>query len=347
MAKPASHSKNQNKKKINLALQGGGSHGAFTWGVLDRLLEEDCFDIDGISATSAGAMNASVMICGFQNGGVPEARRRLEAFWYGIHKAGCWTPLQPTAIDRMTNNWNMDASPVFFAMEVMGQVLSPYQVNPMNINPLRKVLEEHVNINCVHTCMDYQLFVSATNVRTGKIKIFDKTNISIDSILASACLPTVFQAVEIGGQHYWDGGFLGNPALFPLFYNTTARDIVLVQINNLMQSTLPTTGTEIMNRTNEITFNSSLMGEVRAVAFVKKLLAENRLDTSQYKDILLHMITDPDQLAPLGVMSKFLTDWDFLTHLRDAGRQSAEDWLHANYDKVENTSSFDWEETFL
>jgi NTE family protein len=334
-------------KRVNLALQGGGAHGAFTWGVLDLLLEDPRIAIEGISGTSAGALNAAVLACGLSEGGSATARAKLEDFWHQVSELGRLSPLQAAPWDRASGNWNMDHSPIYLAFEVMSRLLSPYQLNPMDYNPLREVLERTVDLACLQACREVKLFVSATNVRSGKIRVFGNPEITIDALLASACLPTLFQTVEIDGEPYWDGGFMGNPPLYPLFYKCDSRDLVIVQINPIERDGIPKTAREILDRMNEITFNSSLMREMRAVAFVTRLIDEGLLDDERYKRVLVHMIEDETEMQALGFSSKLMADWSFLTHLRDLGRQAAARWLEQNFDRIGSESTLDIAGKFL
>ncbi len=255
-------------KTINLALQGGGAHGAFTWGVLDRLLDEPRIAIEGISATSAGAMNATVLAHGLTVGGRAGAKRALEDFWQRVAHAARLSPLQPSLFDRLTNNQWLEHSPAHLVFDIVSRVLSPYQFNPLNHNPLREVIEQIVDFDRLRQGSAVKLFLSATNVRTGKVKVFTDQEVTAESVLASSCLPFLYQAVEIDGEHYWDGGYMGNPALFPLIYGCTSRDILIIHINPMERPDIPKNARDIMNRVNEISFNSSLMREMRAVAFV-------------------------------------------------------------------------------
>ena len=335
------------EKPINLALQGGGAHGAFTWGVLDRLLEDERVGFEGITGTSAGAMNGAVAICGLVQGGRQGARDKLATFWRKVSDLGKSSPLRPSPVDLATGNWNMDNSPAYLAMDVMSRLLSPYQLNPWGYNPLREILEAMVDIDCLRGCETYRLFVSATNVRSSKIRVFDNQDLSIEALLASACLPTLYPAVEIDGEAYWDGGFMGNPALFPLFYNCRTTDVAIVQINPIRRPHLPKTAREILDRVNEISFNSSLMREMRAVAFVTDLIAEGRLDDKRYRPVRVHLIEAEDAMNKLGFSSKLMTDWGFLTHLRDLGRATAEEWLHRNFTRIGIESTIDIQAKFL
>ncbi len=334
-------------KPVNLALQGGGAHGAFTWGVLDLLLEDPRIAIEGISGTSAGAMNAAVLACGLVQGGSGAARAKLEDFWHQVSELGRLSPLQATPWDRAAGNWNLDHSPTYLALDVMSRLLSPYQFNPMDYNPLREVLERTVDVTCLQSCREVKLFVSATNVRSGKIRIFKNPEITIDALLASACLPTLFRTVEVDGEPYWDGGFMGNPALYPLFYECDSRDLVFVQINPIERAEVPKTAREILDRMNEISFNSSLMREMRAVAFVTRLIDQGLLDDARYKRVLVHMIDDEAEMQTLGFSSKLVADWSFLTHLRDRGRQAAARWLEQNFDRIGSESTLDIGGKFL
>ena len=334
-------------KRINLALQGGGAHGAYTWGVLDRLLDEDRLEVEAISGTSAGAMNAAVFADGMGRGGREEARRALDNFWSNISQATQTGPLQPTSFDRYANGWNLDHSVAFVAFDMLTRMLSPYQLNPMNLNPLRGVLERSVDFRRLEGCRAVKLFISATNVKTGKVRVFQSGEITADVLLASACLPFLFQAVTVDGDPYWDGGYMGNPAIFPLIYGTQCQDVVIVQINPLGCDRVPTTAAEIMNRINEISFNSSLMREMRAISFVTDLIDEQKLDSNSYKRINVHWIEAEKQMRGLGVSSKLNARMDFLLHLKAIGRRAADDWLGMHIDNIGQRSTIDIKEKFL
>jgi NTE family protein len=335
-------------KSLNLALQGGGSHGAFTWGVLDRLLEEDKLDFEGVVATSAGAMNACVMAYGMAEGGREGARKALTHFWRRISHAMVFSPLQPTAIDKLTGNRALENSPPYIVFDLMTRLLSPYQFNPFDFNPLRRVLEQSVDFDALKgSRCNIKLHICATNVRTGKIKVFENDEITPDAILASACLPFLFRAVEIDGEAYWDGGYMGNPAIFPLIYNCASPDVLIVHINPMYRQELPKSATEIMNRVNEISFNSSLMREMRAIAFVTKIIDGGMADHLNLKRMFIHSISAEDVTGSLSVASKLNGDWGFLTDMRDAGRHHAEKWLAANFDRIGKESSVDIHSTYL
>jgi NTE family protein len=337
-----------NRKTINLALQGGGAHGAFTWGVLDRLLEDDRIDIEGVTATSAGAMNATLLAYGHMIGGPEGARRALDAFWRRISDAAKSSPLQPSWFDRMMHNYGLDYSPIFMAADVMSRLFSPYELNPLNLNPLKDVLLESVDFKLLREQPSrIKLFLSATNVRTGKVKVFDKEELCAEAVLASACLPFVFQAVELDGEYYWDGGYMGNPAIFPVIYSCGCRDVVIVHINPLERPDIPRSAKEIMNRINEISFNSSLMREMRAIIFVSQLIESGKLSGKDMKHMLMHSISADEVMIQLGVNSKLNADWDFLVHLKETGRHHAEAWLAANYEHIGVRSSVDIRKQYL
>ena len=350
---------------VNLALQGGGAHGAFGWGVLDRLLEDGRLAPDAISATSAGAMNAAVMAIGISEGGYDRARERLAQFWSEISSASSlWLPLQFPGWDQVAGGhgplggtspwgarfaqWATPPSIGYFMFEAMTRTWSPYQLNPFDINPLRDILIKIVDFDRLRVCPHAtRLFICATNVRTGKIRVFENHEMSPDVVMASACLPYLFKAVEIGGEHYWDGGFMGNPAIFPLIYRGASRDVVIVHINPIVREDLPTTAPEIFDRMNEISFNSSLMREMRAIAFVSRLLEEHRIDEGRYKRMLVHAIRDDAVMASFGTDTKFNPNWPFLQQLRDAGRLAASRWLDENFEHVGQKTSVDMAATYL
>lgn len=328
-------------KTINLALQGGGAHGAFAWGVLDRLLEEDRIGFEGLSATSAGAMNAVALAYGLTLGGREGARKVLTQFWRRVAHAGLVSPLQPTWFERAAHNHSLENSPAFVMFDLVTRLCSPYQFNPLNFNPLRHVLEQTVDFEKLRAESAVKLFLSATNVRTGKVKVFGNDEISADAVLASACLPFMFQAVNINGESYWDGGYMGNPAIYPLIYKCESRDVVVVHINPIERTEMPTTARDILNRINEISFNSSLMREMRAIAFVTKLIDDGVIEEGRMKRMLIHAIEAQDFMRDLGVSSKMNADWEFLTHLRDVGRERASQWLDANFEAVNERTSVD------
>ena len=316
-------------KCVSLALQGGSAHGAFTWGVLDRLLEEPRIEMEGVSATSAGAMNAAVMAHGLTTGGRKGAREALEEFWLGVARISApFGALQ------------------FF--EVVSRFLSPYQLNPFNYNPLRQLIRRVIDFERLRQGSAIKLFLPATNVRTGKIKVFTDKEITADCVLASACLPFLYQAVEVDGEHYWDGGYMGNPALFPLIYSACqSRDIVIVHVNPIERPDKPTTAHEIMNRVNEISFNSSLMREMRAVAFVTKLIDDGKLSQDDVKRVLVHSVCADDVMRGLGAASKLNADVGFLRQLREVGRERARAWIDEHFDDLGSRSTVDIRAVYL
>ena len=283
-------------KRINLALQGGGAHGAFTWGVLDRLLEDDGIVIEGISGTSAGAVNGAVMAYGLTVGGRATARELLASLWDRIAALAAIGPLQPSPVDRLLSVGRMDTSPGYVMLDMLTRVFSPYHYNVLNLNPLRHVLEEIVDFEVLRGCRSIKLFVGATNVLRGRIKIFQLHEMTLDVTLASACLPFMQQAVEIDGEAYWDGGYMGNPAIYPLIYECASPDVAIVQINPLERAEVPKTAVEILDRVNEISFNSTLMREMRAIAFVTKLIDQGGLKVKGYKRINVHLIEDLEDM---------------------------------------------------
>ena len=336
-----------NSKTVNLALQGGGAHGAFAWGVLDRLLEDGRVTFDAVSATSAGAMNATVLGYGLTIGGADGARAELEKFWKKISDEGAKGPLQPSWIDKAMGNHNLDYSPIFTFMDVLSRVMSPYELNPMNVNPLRKVLESSVDFEVLRAGCPIKLFLSATNVRTGKVRMFENHEIGPDQVLASGCLPFMFQTVEIDGEGYWDGGYMGNPAIFPLIYGSTTNDVVIVHINPLNRDEIPKSAKDIMNRINEISFNSSLMREMRAIAFVSHLIEDGQLQDDKHRRMLIHSIQDEAFMTSLGVTSKLNAEWSFMLKLRDVGRACASKWLDEHFADLGVRSSTDIRDVFL
>ena len=338
-------------KKINLALQGGGSHGAFTWGVLDRLLDEDeHLKIEGISGTSAGAMNAAALLQGYDVAGAKGAKQSLDAFWQGIGKLANFGLPQRSVYDQWFGNWNLDKSPAAMMMDAWQHTFSPYQTNPFNLNPLRDMLTKMLDVETIRTSDTIKIFVCATNVETGRPRVFERKEFCIDAVMASSCLPFAFQAVIVDGAPYWDGGYVGNPSLFPLIYECESPDVVLVQINPLVRPGIPDTPTEIMNRLNEISFNASLMGEMRAIAFVERLVEQDHLkseEAGRLKKMNMHIIGAEKKMSAFGAASKSNASLDFLLHLKELGRETAEAWLSENWDAIGDHSSIDVHKTFL
>jgi NTE family protein len=332
-------------KKINLALQGGGAHGAFTWGVLDGLLEDARIDIEGISGTSAGAMNAVMLADGLARGGNEGARTRLAEFWLAASRDGNLSDLQRNVMDRLFSFMPYERSPAQAWFNVVSQYMSPYDLNPLNINPLRDVIERFVDFDAVRACPDISLFISATNVRTGRLRVFPQEKVTADVIMASACLPLLFHAVEIEGVPYWDGGYMGNPALFPFFRATETEDVLVVQINPVERNATPTMQTEIMNRINEITFNSSLLAEFRAIDFVTRMIDQGRLPhgtrPGEYRRINVHRIALDGTFDMLTAESKLKSDFDFFQMLMEGGRKAARNFLNSHFDDIGVKSTVD------
>lgn len=339
--------KTTSTKTINLALQGGGAHGAYTWGVLDRLLQEERLTIEGISGTSAGAMNAAVLASGYIKGGREGARTNLAGFWKRISDTGQMNPMQQSALERWLAGWNLDWSPAYNMLDLLSRVCSPYDFNPLNINPLRYVLEEFIDEETLQQHNQIHLFIAATHVASGQARVFHCHEITTDVLLASACVPLMFQAVEIGGEAYWDGGYMGNPVIWPLIYNTQSEDVLLVQINPLHRDETPKRAYEITNRLNEISFNSSLIAEMRAIEFVQRLIREKRVERNRYKDIKIHLIYSAEKMHALDASSKLNTSWDFFRYLHGLGYQNADSWIAENFDAIGKRSTVDIREKFL
>jgi NTE family protein len=332
------------KKTINLALQGGGAHGAFTWGVLDHILDDGRLAIDGISGASAGAVNAVMLADGLARGGPDEAKARLAAFWRAASLGGDLPPLQRAVVERLFSFLPLDGSPVAAWFDALARYLSPYDLNPLNINPLKELIERFVDFEAVRSS-ELALFVSATNVHTGRLRIFPREKITADVIMASACLPFLFRAVEIDGEPYWDGGYLANPAIFPFFSNTESEDVLLVQINPLERREVPTSRKDIMNRINEITFNSSLMSEFRAIEFVDRMIDQGRLPRGtgpgKYRRMNVHRIVLDRLGKHLDADTKLSTDYDFFEMLRASGKRAARRFFDAHFDDLGRRSTFD------
>src|SRR4051795_1050443 len=310
---------------VDFALQGGGAHGAFTWGVLDRLLEEPWLGIDGISGTSAGAMNAAVLVDGFAHDGADGARAALENFWRRVSQAAVLSPFRRSPLDVLLGRWTLDYSPMFVAMDMMARVFSPYDLSPSGANPLRNILAEVVDFDRL-TQAPIKLFVTATKVRTGRGRIFRNGEITPDVLLASACLPTMYQAIEIDGEAYWDGGFAGNPTITPLIRESDAHDTILVQINPTETLEEPRTAAEILNRLNEISFNSPLMKELRMIALLRQAADPGSGEGARWAKMRTHRVKS-DMLAKFGASSKLNAEWEFLALLKVEGRASAEAFL--------------------
>lgn len=336
----------RHEKSINLALQGGGSHGAFTWGVLDRMFQEDRLWIEAISGTSAGAMNAVVATQGMYDDGAAGARAALHDFWHAVSVAGQHSPIKRGPLDVLTGSWSLDASPGYLMMDMVSRMASPYAMNPLDMNPLRDLVRDFIDFDKIAGCDDMGLFISATNVETGRARVFQRAEVTLDVVMASACLPTMFKAVEIDGTPYWDGGFMGNPVLFPFIDHSASADIVIVQINPLMRPGTPTRARDIQNRVNEITFNASLLRDLRTIDLIHRLIEEGALSDDDYRVMHLHVIDGCDDMLALDASSKLNSEWAFLLHLRDLGRTHADRWLSQNFDRIEVESTLDMRTMF-
>lgn len=338
-------------RPISVGLQGGGAHGAFEWGVLDRLLEVPELEVKALTAASAGAMNAVVLAAGLAGGDGPRGgQAALERFWRGVNQAGGRNVFGDSGIWTAAFNpqW-VQSNPFYRYFEGLLVTSSPYEFNPFNLNPLREVLREAVDFEAVRQG-PLSLFIAATDVSSGKIRIFTEKELSEEAVLASAALPYLFQAVEVEGRAYWDGGYLANPPLWPLFYAEAPQDVLIVMLNPLQRQAPPRSAGEIMDRLNEITFNAALSAELRSVAFVQKLFDEGLLNEAgrgRYKYIRTHAILADDHLGDLPLSSKFDTEWSFLLELKARGRRAAEAWLKSNLDAVGVRSSLDIRATFL
>ncbi|HEY7244144.1 MAG TPA: patatin-like phospholipase family protein [Xanthobacteraceae bacterium] len=324
---------------VDLALQGGGAHGAFTWGVLDRLLEEPQLQIEGISGTSAGAMNAAVLAHGHAAGGYKGARAALEDFWRRVARAAVLSPFRRSPLDILMGRWTLDTSPMFLALDLAARVFSPYDLNPRGANPMRDILGD---------CVDFahlgqspiRLFVTATNVRTGRGRVFHNAEITPEVLLASACLPTLFQAIEIEGEAYWDGGYVGNPTITPLVRECVSSDTILVQVNPVERPGTPRSAREILDRLNEVSFNSPLMKELRMIALLRQVANTGGTEGTRWAGMRIHRIASA-MMTELGYSSKLNAEWEFFCMLRDEGRRCAGAFLKDHWEDLGRRSTFD------
>jgi len=346
----ASRRRTRPRKLIDLALQGGGAHGAFTWGVLDRLLEDERLEISAVSGTSAGAMNGVVLASGLMAGGRGAAREALRGFWTDVGTAARLNPLNAGGLLDPTLGGALSTwSPLGPYLDLASRMFSPYQLNPLNVNPLRRVLEKAVDFDAVRRCDKVRLFVGATHVRSGRLKIFRNESLSLEAVLASACLPTLFQAVEIDGEAYWDGGYMGNPALFPLVADSGARDLLLVQLNPLARDEVPTQASDILERIDEITFNGNVLKELRLITLLKELLRNENRPLREYRQPMIrhlgalrvHRLDGAAALASLGRSSRLHADTATLARLHRAGYAAADEWLTRNFAHLGRRSTVD------
>jgi NTE family protein len=332
-------------KIVNLALQGGGSHGAFTWGVLDRLLQEERLSFEGITGTSAGAVNAVVLADGLAAGGHEGAREALRVYWQKVSRLSARGPLAPSMLDQANPDHGLEHSLGFMFLEPLTYFASPYQMNPLNINPFKNLLAEAINFERVRRQTAVKLFLCATDVQTAKVKIFNGNEIGVEHLLASTCLPLLMQAVEVDGEFYWDGSYAGNPAIFPLVYECSADDILMVHITPAERPGVPTTSPAIMNRMQEISFNTALIREMRTIAFLNRLVDEGRMDGG--KHLRVHLIEAEDLIRGFSWSSRLNSDWGFLMHLYQLGRGRAEQWLNANFDRIGVESTIDLHQKYF
>lgn len=344
MTTDAKHHKG--RKRINLALQGGGAHGAFSWGVLERLMSDDRLFIDGLSGTSAGAMNAVVFTDGFVRGRQKGAIAALTNFWRRVSE-GALVPMAMTrALAPLHSGWNMDDTLGFHVMDAVTRLFSPYQLNPLDLHPLRDILLDLVDFEGLRRHPDIKLFVAATNVRTGKLKVFRTPELSVDAMLASACLPAMFRAVEIAGESYWDGGYLANPPISPLIHECVSKDVAIIQINPMNRPEVPTMAREILNRVTEISFNASLIREMNGIATVSRMIEQGHATLPGFSSVNFHLIQAEDAMSQLGSSSKFNADWRFLSYLHELGIETAERWLAENFDQIGERSTLDMFSTY-
>jgi NTE family protein len=334
------------RKRVSVALQGGGAHGAFTWGVLERLMADGRLFIDGLSGTSAGAMNAVVFTDGFVRGRQKQAIEALHTFWRRVSDGALIPMAMVKALAPMQRGWNMDDTLGFQVFDAVTRLFSPYQLNPLALHPLRDILLEMVDFEGLRSRPDIKLFVAATNVRTCRLKVFRTPEITVDSLLASACLPLLFRAVEIDGESYWDGGYLANPPISPLIHECVSKDVIIVQINPMNRSEAPTMAREILNRINEISFNSSLVREMNGIATVSRLIEQGRVKQDGFTAVNFHLIQAEDAMSQLGSSSKFNADWDFLSYLHELGLATADRWLAEHFDQIGERSTLDMINTY-
>ena len=322
------------KISVSLALQGGGSHGAFTWGVLDRLLEDTSLQVEGVSGTSAGSINAAALACGMIKGEHEGSKKELEKFWRALsHSSGAFNPYQ---------TWHSTFGFDVFSFwnNMFSQVFSPSQLNPFNYNPLQGILRKTIDFDALQKTNAIKLFISATNVETNRVKIFENNELCEEALLASSCLPTFFQAVKWKENYYWDGGYMANPMLEPLIYNCGTKDIIIVPINPIHRKGAPTTSREILDRLNEITFNASLMREIRDLIKMEKLSTSSPTD-NPFMGVRLHCIQNEKFMRSLGANSKYNTDWAFLRELKDVGRETAHQWIKENFKSLGKKATMD------
>src|ERR1700681_1061550 len=340
---PRRHSRR--RKRINLALQGGGAHGAFTWGVLDQLLTDERLTIEGISGTSAGALNAVMLADGLARGGPQDARQRLADFWRAASFGGNLSDLQRGVVERLFSFVPRPSAAVPPWFGAFSQLWSPYDLNPLNINPLKELIERFVDFDLIRADIGRHLFISATNVRTGEPRVFGRAEITAEVVMASACLPLLFRAVEIEGESYWDGGYSNNPALLPFIRATAAEDLLIVQINPRARDKVPVNAREITRRANEITFNAAQSAELRTIDLVNRLIDQGRLPrgwrSGDCRRIRLHRIVMADAGEPFNQHSRLNNDFDFFERLHKLGQRATRRFLDAHFDDLGARSTID------
>jgi NTE family protein len=336
-------------KRVTLALQGGGAHGAFVWGVVDRLLEDGRLQIEAISATSAGAMNAVAIAAGMVTGGAEGARQSLHEFWREVSRMDSFYDLF-SPLSRLIKGLRLppEYHPFHAGIHLLTHLLPPNLLNPFDYNPLKALLMKTVDFARLNQSSEAPvLFLNATNVRTGKLKVFQTPTITVEAVLASACLPPYFRAIEVDGEHYWDGGYLGNPAIYPLIYRNGSRDVIIVQVTAITRDELPVRAADVLHRINEISFNSSLMREMRAVAFATRLIDNGELDLRKHRRMFMHWIGNDCLMSRLGTATQFQPEWGLLCRLRDQGREVAGKWLDQNFEQIGARSTLDFAQMFL
>jgi len=337
------------RKNVAVALQGGAAHGAFSWGVLDRLLEDGRIGIEGVSGTSSGAINAALLAYGSDRSGPSGARSVMDRFWRRISEESekrRWTAHMLLRLMRL-RAVRISRKPAFF--DVMSRILLPYRFDPETMNPMREVLAEHVDFEALRAASDgIKLFLNATNIATVKNRVFARDEVSLDAVLASSCLPFLFDAVEIDGERYWDGGYMGNPTIYPLIYECETPDIVLILTAPLTKRPVPQNSAEILARISEVSFTSTLMREMRAIAFVTGLVEKGLVaKEAGLKKINIHLIAPPGDDPDFEVEQRFNASWPFVSAMRDRGRAAAGTWLETCYDRVGRESSFEIDDAFV
>lgn len=335
------------KKVVALALQGGGTHGAFTWGVLDALMEDGRIEVEGLSGTSAGGMNSVAFAQGYIKGGAEGAREEVKRFWKMIEEASKTSPLRPSPMDEMMGSHTLRGSPLYLWMNLMGGFLSPYQTNPLNINPLKDMVRSFFDFDLLRKATNPKIFLCATHVKSGKLKIFTGKELTEEAMLASACLPFLFQAVEVDGDFYWDGGFSGNPAIYPLIYNCKTKDIIVVQLTQSYRDEVPTTAAAITDRHKEITYNSCLLREMRAIYFITQLIERGAITDKSVKKLNMHLIRNKGVFDELDLSTALNTQPNFLEHLFQAGQATGREWIKENFKDIGVKSTANIEADFV